>query len=137
MSTTIQRVQYFYTTTADKPGEGFRVLSLLADVGVNLLAFTAIPSGPMRTQLTLFPEDAGKMKAEGEKAGLKLEGPHAALMVQGDDELGALADVHKKLYDANINVYASNGVADCDGSYSYIKYVQQSEMDKAEAVLQG
>ena len=135
MSTTTKRVQYFYTTTADKPGEGFRGLSLLADVGVNLLAFTAIPSGPMRTQLTLFPEDPGKMMSEGEKAGLRIEGPNSALMVQGDDELGALAEVHKKLYDANINVYASSGIADCGGSYSYIMYVQQSEMDRAEEIL--
>lgn len=137
MATSIKRVQYYYTTTEDKPGEGFRVLSLLADVGINLLAFTAIPSGPMRTQLTLFPEDAHKMKNEGEKAGLRLEGPHSALMVQGDDELGALAVVHKKLYEANINVYASNGVADDKGSYSYIMYVQQSEMDRAVEVLEA
>lgn len=135
MSITIQRAQYFYTTTADKPGEGFRILSLLADVGVNLLAFTAIPSGPMRTQLTLFPEDAAKMQSEGSKAGLKLEGPHSALLIQGDDQLGALAEVHRKLYEAEINVYASNGIADNKGSYNYIMYVQQSEMDAAEQVL--
>ncbi len=137
MATTIKQVQYFYTTTADRPGEGFRVLSLLADIGINLLAFTAVPSGPMRTQLTLFPEDPARMKNEGERAGLRLEGPNSALMVQGDDKLGALAEVHRKLYEAEINVYASSGIADPNGSYSYIMYVQQSEMDKAIQLLEA
>ena len=89
----ISRVEYFHTTVADQPGEAYRILSALESLGVDLLAFTAVPVGPDTTQLTLFPEDPAKMKSEARKAGMALDGPHRAILVQGDDELGALAVV--------------------------------------------
>ena len=57
MAFKIRRVDYFYTTVKDQPGEAYRLLSQLADLGVNLLALTAVPIGPLHTQLTIFPED--------------------------------------------------------------------------------
>ncbi len=36
------------------------------------------------------------LAAAAEKAGLPLDGPHPALLVQGDDELGALAGVQAR-----------------------------------------
>src|SRR5215207_8085346 len=39
----------------------------------------------------LFPEDPNKLVAEARAVGLSLDGPYHALLVQGDDELGALA----------------------------------------------
>jgi hypothetical protein len=136
MAYKIRRADYFYTTVQDKPGEGYKLLSLLAEMGINLLAATAIPVGPMRTQLTLFPEDAARMESEAKKAGLVLDGPHRALLVQGDDELGALASVHERLYEANVNVYASSGVTDGKGSYGYILYVRPDEYERAAAALE-
>ena len=41
----IRKVCYFNTTVEDRPGEAYKLLSALADIGVNLLAFTAIPIG--------------------------------------------------------------------------------------------
>lgn len=131
MSHRIRGVKYYYTTVNDEPGEGYRVLSLLSELGVNLLAFTAVPFGPTRTQFTIFPEDSGKLGAEAQKAGLPLDGPHTALMVQGDDELGALAGIHRKLYDAGVNVFASSGVTDGKGSYGYVLYVKPEDYDSA------
>lgn len=136
MAYTIRRVQYFYTTVADQPGEAYKLLSQLANLGLSLLAFTAVPIGPMQTQLTLFPEHGRKMAEEAKKAGLVLNGPYPALLVQGDDELGALAQVHERLYEAGVNVYASSGVADGHGSYGYIVYVRQDEYDRAASALE-
>ena len=53
----IKSVEYYYITVEDQAGEGFKLLSVFAGVGVNLLAFEAVPLGPMRTQFTLFPDD--------------------------------------------------------------------------------
>ena len=61
MENTVRKVDYFYCTVQDQPGESYKLLSLLADVGVNLLAFTAVPSGLLNTQFTLFPEDSDKL----------------------------------------------------------------------------
>lgn len=136
MASKIQRVEYFYTRVRDEPGEGYKLLSVLADLGINLLAFTAIPIGPVHTQLTLFPEDSQKLANEAQKAGLPLDGPHPALLVQGDDHLGALADTHKRLAEAGVNVYASSGVADGRGSYGYVIYIRPEEFERAVATLE-
>lgn len=135
MGFNIRRVEYFYSTVKDEPGEGYKLLSMLAELGINLLAFTAVPVGPMRTQLTIFPEDAPQMSDKAKKAGIPLDGPHSALLVQGDDRLGAFADIHVKLYQAKVNVYASSGVTDGRGSYGYILYVRPEEFDQAARAL--
>lgn len=135
MAFKIRRVDYFYTTVKDEPGEAYKVLALLANLGINLVAVTAVPFGPMNTQLTIFPEDSAQLRNEAQKSNIKLEGPQAALLVQGDDELGALAEVHSKLYAANVNIYASSGVADGKGHYGYIIYVRPDEYEKAVAAL--
>ncbi|MHC5002429.1 MAG: hypothetical protein ACYTJ0_04835 [Planctomycetota bacterium] len=135
MAYTIRRVDYFYTTVKDQPGEAYKLLTELARLGVNLLAFTAVPVGPMRLQLTLFPNDPNNIAVAAEKAGLLLDGPHPALLVQGDDKLGALADVHAKLAEAGVKVYASSGVSDGQGSYGYVLYVRPDEIDSATTAL--
>jgi len=136
MAFTIRRVDYFYAWVEDQPGQAYKLLSVLAEVGVNLLAFTAIPVGPMRTQLTIFPEDTLKMADAAKKANVALDGPHRALLVQGDDKLGVLADVHAKLFQAGVNVSASSGVTDGRGSYGYIIYIRPEQFDKAAEALQ-
>ena len=135
MAHSIRRVEYFYTSVRDRPGEAYQLLAHLAEMGLNLLAFTAVPVGPLHTQLTLFPADSGKMLATAQRAGFKIDGPHQAFLVQGDDELGALADIHQKLFQANVNVYASSGVTDGRGSFGYVVYLRPEDMERAEEVL--
>jgi hypothetical protein len=131
----IRRVEYFTTTVQDQPGEAYKLLSQLADLGLNLVAFTTVPVGQLRSQLTVFPEDPLRMAVAARKSGLVLDGPHPALLVQGDDELGALASIHAKIYEANVNVYASSGVADGRGSFGYVIYVRPEDYDRAAAAL--
>lgn len=135
MAYTIQKVDYYYTTVKDQPGEAFKLLALIEEMGINLLAFTAVPVGPNSTQLAIFPEDVLQFKHEAQNAQMVLDGPHKAFLVQGDDELGALAPLHQKLYDANINIYSSSGVADGKGSYGYIIYVKPDDFERAVAAL--
>jgi hypothetical protein len=135
MSTSVKKVEYYYCTVQDQLGEAYKLLSLLADVGVNLFAFTAVPSGLLNTQFTLFPEDPQKLKTEAQKAGLNINGPVPALLVQGDDEIGVLTDIHKKLFDAGVNVVASNAVTDGKGGFGYVIYVRTEEFAKASDVL--
>ena len=135
MAYTIRRIDYFYTSVTDQPGEAYKLLTILASLGINLLAFNALPIGPTHTQLTIFPEDTGKLVSEAQKAGLVIDGPHPALFVQGDDKLGAFAEVHMQLYEANVNVYASSGLADSGRSFGYVIYVRPEDYSKAAAAL--
>jgi hypothetical protein len=136
MAYSIRRAEYFHATVVDQPGEAYRVLSALEGLGVDLLAFTAVPVGPDRTQLTLFPADPSKMTSEARKAKMELDGPHPALLLQGDDELGALVEVHEKLYRAKVNVYASTGVSDGHGKYGYVIYVREEDCERAAKALE-
>jgi hypothetical protein len=131
----VRRAEYFYATVRDEPGEGYKLLSQLADLGINLLAFTAVPMGPQHTQLTLVPEDAAKLARDARKAGFILDGPHPALLVQGDDKLGALAEIHSKLGAAGVNVYASSGVANGKGGFGYLIYIRPHDYERALAAL--
>ena len=136
MAFQIRRVEYFYTTVRDQPGEAYKLLHLLTELGINQLAFAAVPTGLMRTQLTLFPEEPQKLTSEARRAKLDLDGPHSALLVQGDDELGALAEIHRRLFEIGVNVYASTGVADGRGSYGYVIYVRPEEFEQAAEALE-
>lgn len=135
MPYSIRRAEYSRLTVADRPEGAYKFLSDLADLGINLLAFTAVPLGPDQVQLTLFPDDVSRLEAEAKRAGLTLDGPHAAIMVQGDDELGALAKLHRRLADAAVATYASSGVTDGHGSFGYVMYVRENQFDRAMEVL--
>ncbi|HSG82779.1 MAG TPA: hypothetical protein VLC48_11035 [Gemmatimonadota bacterium] len=134
MSTSVRRIEYFHTTVQDQPGESYKFLSLLAELGINLLAFSAVPIGPNLTQLTIFPDDAAKLKSEAKKAGLDLGGPNLALMARGEDQLGVLAGLFEKLYHAGVNVYASNAVTD-GNKFSFILYVRPEQYETAAKAL--
>jgi len=135
MAFRIRRADYYYATIREDSPAGTRVLSDLAEGGVNLLAFAAMPTGPAHTQLTLFPEDADRLESAARRAGLVLDGPHPALLVQGDDELGALASVHAVLERAGVEVFASNGVTDGRGAFGYVVSIRPEDMAKAESAL--
>lgn len=135
MAFSIRKVEYFFVTVADRPGEGYRVLKLLADLGVNLLAFTAMPMGDQRTELGLFPDDVDTLRSVAGNVELELSGPNPALLIRGDDELGALAEVHERLARADVNVYASTGVTDGHGSYGCVLFVRPGHMEQAENAL--
>ena len=135
MSHTVRSVDYFHATVHDRPGEAFRVLSSLAAAGVNLLAFSASPIGATTAHMVLFPEDASDLVAFAARTGMVLTGPERALMVQGDDKLGALAKLHHQLVDARINVFASNAVTGGEGRYGYVIHVRSEDFDAAARAL--
>lgn len=135
MAFTIRNVEYYYANVRDELGAAYRFLSQLAELGVDLLAFTAVPSGPALAQFTLVPANTGKLVAQASAAGLPLDGPYHAFLVQGDDELGALANVHEQLVKVGIDIFASSGVSDGRGAFGYLVYVREDQFAKAAAAL--
>lgn len=135
MTFTVRRIDYFYIMIEDTPEVGYQVLTQLSEQSVNLVAITAVPFGPARTQLTVFPDDTAQMKRVAQQTNIPLDGPHPALVVQGDDEVGALVQIHERLRDANVHIFASTGVADGRGGYGYIIYVRPDEHERAAQVL--
>jgi hypothetical protein len=135
MSAKIRKVDYYYMMVPDKPGAACHVLFQLAAADVNLLAFSAVPIGPENTQLVLFPESIDALARGAENAGFVLTGPNRALLVQGDDQLGALVGLHEKLSEAGVNVYASTGVSDGKGGFGYVMYIKEDQFNEAVRIL--
>jgi hypothetical protein len=131
----ILAVEYFNATVKDKPGTAYQLLNDLFAEKVNLLAFSVIPTGPEWAQVVLFPENSDRLLRAAKKRDLTLVGPQSAFLIQGDDQLGALVEIHKKLSEAEINIYTSSGVTDGRGGYGYTLYVKPDDFHRAAQVL--
>jgi hypothetical protein len=134
MADTVQRVDYYYVTVPDAPGEGQRILSALKAGGVNLSAFLGFPEGG-QAQLDLVPEDPEALKAAAGQAGLTLSEAKRAFLIQGDDRVGAVADTMEKLAAANVNVTAAAATAAGSGRYGMLLWVRPADYDKAADAL--
>jgi len=135
MAETVQRVDYLYVSVPDAAGEGDRVLSALRDGQVNLLAYLGFPAGDGRSQLDLVAEDAESLRTALEQAGMTPSGTKHALLVQGDDRVGAVADTTSILAKAGINVTAAAAVGAGSGRYGMILWVAPADYERAAAAL--
>ncbi len=135
MADKVRRVEYYYATVPDKPGEGLKTLSALKSAGVLLLGCQAFPSGGGKSQLNLIPEDARKFKQAAQSAGVALTGPKWAFLITGDDRVGAAAEHAKKLADARINITAVTAIGAGSGRYGMIVWVAPSDYEKAATAL--
>ena len=133
MPDTIRQVDYFYMLVPHKAGEAARVLRALKEAGVNLLAFSGFPEG-RRGQLDFFPADATAFKSGAKAAKWKVIGPKRGFLIQGDDRVGAIADLVGKLADAKLNVTAMDAVS-VDGRYGALCWVAPRDLKKAAQVL--
>lgn len=137
MASTVKEVDYYYAVVDDQPGEARKLLEFLSEKTVNLLALTAFPVGEGRSQIDLIPSDPVVLRRAAEDAGIPLVGPKQAFLVQGDDRIGALYDVHLKLSNAGVNIYACNGVVDGTGRFGYVIWVDPSEFSEAGEALRS
>ncbi len=135
MTLKYQKVEYYNITVQDQIAAGSRLLTTIADAGVDFLAFKAIPLEQNRTQFTLFPIDGSKMTAWAKQAGLEPEGPYSAIIITGDEKPGALAEIYRKLSQAGIQVEESSGIAHINGGYGVILYLKPEDCEKAIAVF--
>src|SRR6266446_2104482 len=96
MAETVRTADYFYVMVPDKPGEGARVLGELRSAGVNLVAYSGFPSG-RGAQLDVVPTDPAAFKTVAKQRKWKVKGPKRAFLIEGDDRVGACADVLGRL----------------------------------------
>ena len=134
MAESIRRVDYFYLTAPNKPGEGAKALATLREAGVNLLAFSGFPSG-RRSQLDFVPEDPAAFRKVARKAGWKLSPRKTGFLIEGEDQGGALLNVVSRLADAKINVTAVDAVCAGQGRYGAILWVKSPDVRKAAKAL--
>ena len=135
MAESVREVEYYSTTVQDAPGAVQSVLTTLKDGGVNLLAFLGFPAGDGRSQIDLVPEDPAALRAAAEQAGLELSETRRALMIEGDDRVGAIAEITSKLADAGVNITATAAVGAGPGRFGMIVWVGPVDYDLAAKAL--
>jgi hypothetical protein len=135
MADKVRRADYFYTTVADKPGEGFRILNRLKEAGVNLLAFSAFPIPGNQAQVDFIPSDTEKFVKAAKAAGITLSEKKQGFLVDGADRPGAVAEVVRRLSDAKINITAMDALCAGGGRYGAILWVKPASYETAAKAL--
>ena len=131
----IRRIDYYYASVPDKPGEGARILVALRDAGVNLIGVSAFPHGARRSQLDLIPEDSATFVKAARSAGLKLSTKKSGFLIQGEERPGAVAEVVKRLAEANINVTSVQVFCAGSDRYGGMLWVKAPDLRKAAKAL--
>ena len=135
MANSVQKLDYFAVDVAHRPGEGARLLSAIADAGVNLIAVTGFPRSAGEGQVDFVPADADTFRKAAEQAGIKLREPKAVFIIQGDDQPGALAESLRTLAEADINVTAADAVAAGQGRFGAMLWVKPEDVERAATAL--
>jgi hypothetical protein len=134
MAESVTMVDYFYVMAPDEAGQAARMLAELKQAGVNLLAFSGFPQGK-EAQLDFIPVDSAAFQAVAKRAKWNLVGPKKGFLVQGDDRVGALADLLKRLADAKVNVTATDAVCAGAGRYGVLLWVKSADVKRAAQAL--
>jgi hypothetical protein len=134
MADEIQRIQYYYTVVPDKPAAGANILNVFKQAEVSLKAIVGFPRG-RRAQIDLVPSDHATFKAAAKAAKLKLVGPKSAFSIQGEDRVGAVAEIAARLAEANISVTAVYAIVAGEHRYGAILWVKPKDLSRATKVL--
>jgi len=97
------------------------------------IPFSGFPEG-RRAQLDFIPADAAAFKHVAKANKWKIVGPKRGFLIQGDDRVGAIADIVGRLADAKINIVAIDAVS-ANGRYGALCWVAPREVRKAAQVL--
>ena len=135
MALEILQVEYYNITVEGRINHASQLLSTIAGAGVDFHAFKAIPVKTNQTQFTLFAKDSSRLTSGAKTSGIVLDGPYFALLIKGDEQAGALADIYEKLSQARIQVDEACGIADINSGYGVILYLKQEDCGKAMTVL--
>jgi hypothetical protein len=135
MAETAQMISYFSLTVANKCGEAARVLTGLAEAGINLIGFWGYPLKGKKAQLDIVAADAKALAKALKKMGLDAGPKKTGFFVAGDDTAGALCAAASKLAGAGINIYAAQAVSANCGCYGAIFQVAAEDVKKAKKAL--
>lgn len=131
MADIVQTYDYFALGVPDKAGEGQRILAMLAREGVDLVAFSGFPTGAGKAQLDIVPADAKAFAAAAQKLKLRPRKAKTVFLVQGDDRVGAVAQVLARTSAAKIQLIAAQALAAGAGRWAMMLWVKPGSVEKA------
>jgi hypothetical protein len=135
MADEVKKVEYYYMTVPDKPGEAHRILTAVHQAGINLLGFSAFPHGARKSQLDFIVKDSAAFVKAAKAANLGVGKKKSGFLIQGEDRPGAVAEVLGKLAEAGINVTSVQAVCAGSGRYGGLLWVKQPDLRRAVKAL--
>jgi hypothetical protein len=135
MAFTVRALEYFAMSVPDKAGAGHEILAALAAEGVNLLAVSGFPTGSGKAQLDVIPENASVFTSAAARLKLRARKPKGVFLIQGEDRVGALAEVLGRLAAQKIHVIAAQALAAGSGRFAMILWVRPAAYAKAAKAL--
>jgi hypothetical protein len=137
MADEIRKVEHYTLNIENKAGSAARVLEVLRDLRVNLIALWGYAIERGVAAIEVIPEDTQVFLDAAKNAGLVLGEPKSAFYVTGADRLGAVAETLTQLAQAKINVGAVQAVSDSRGFFGAVIYVAPNDVEKAQAQLRA
>ncbi len=136
MAYTIRKVVYFSMETPHRVGEAARILGMLRDAKVDLLAYTGFPNG-RKAQMDFIPKNSAAFLRVARRAKCRLSRKKFGFLVQGQDRPGAVADVMARLAETKINVTAIDAVCAGKGRYGAILWVKPRDLRRSAKALRA
>ncbi len=135
MADRVRKVNYCYTKVPNYAGQGEAALRALREAGVNLLAYSAFPSGGRKAQMDFIPENLSAFRKVARKQGWRLSKVKKGFLITGQERLGAIHRHFAKLSDANINITAADALSAGKGRYGMILLVRPKQYARASRAL--
>ena len=135
MAQEVCKVDYYSITVSNKPGEGAHLLKAFSEAGVNLVGLWGYPKGAGKAQIDIVPEEPKAFSAAAKKLKLKVGKKQVGFFLQGDDTVGACAEVFEKLAVVKVNVRAVQAASAGCGCYGMFLQVATEDVRKATKAL--
>jgi hypothetical protein len=110
MATKVKRITTLTISLEAAPGALSAVYSAFKEAGVNILASWGYEMGPGQAQAHFYAADEKKAKEVLTKIGKKPSSDDA-VYAEGDDKLGAYAELLAKIAKAGVNISATDAFA--------------------------
>lgn len=137
MADRVKKVSYCYMKVPSRPGQGDKILGVLREAGVNLLAYSGFPAGGAKAQLDFIAEDMVAFRRVARENGWRVSKAKKGFLITGSDRLGAVHRHIGKLADAKINVTAADAVMAGKGRYGMLLWVKPKQYNRAARVLKA
>lgn len=118
-----------------RAGQGVKILGVLKDAGVDLLAITGFPIGGGTSQIDLVALKMAGIQRVAKTNKWQISKTKKGFLVQGTDEIGAAHKVLSRLAKENINVVAADAVSAGKGRYGMLMWVKPKDYNRAARIL--
>lgn len=135
MAYRVRKVNYFNLTVPNRAGQAEQILREVRSEDINMHAFSGFPAKAGKTQIDLVTDESTKLRRIARKNGWRISKTKKAFLVTGNDEIGAVHKVLKKLADNKINVTAADAVSAGKDRYGMILWVKPTVYSRAARTL--